>query len=199
MNTKNRTIMIILMAILMIVALIGLRLKNDKSENTNVKATGKTLVVYFSAQNHTKSLAEKIAKKLDADLFEIVPQEKYTSEDLNYNDENSRVSIEHNDKTKRHILLEQTTPDNWDSYETVIIAYPIWWGIAAWPTDSFVMGNTFDNKKVFPICTSASSGLGDSTKNLKSISSGGTWYDGYRFSSNASDQDIDNWLKTISK
>ena len=57
------------MAILMIVALIGLRLKNDKSENTNVKATGKTLVVYFSAQNHTKNLAEKIAKKLDADLF----------------------------------------------------------------------------------------------------------------------------------
>ena len=153
MNTKNRTIMIILMAILMIVALIGLRLKNDKSENTNVKATGKTLVVYFSAQNHTKNLAEKIAKKLDSDLFEIVPQEKYTSEDLNYNDENSRVSIEHNDKTKRHILLEQTTPDNWDSYETVIIAYPIWWGIAAWPTDSYEMGNTFDNKKVFPICT----------------------------------------------
>lgn len=197
MNTKNNIIMIILMAVLMILALVSLKLKNNKNENDNLKVTGKTLVVYFSAQNHTKNLAEKVAKKLDADLFEVVPKEKYTSEDLNYNDENSRVSIEHNDKTKRHVLLEQTTPDNWDKYETVIIAYPIWWGVAAWPMDSFVMGNTFDGKIVFPICTSASSGLGDSAKNLKSLSSGGTWYDGYRFSSNTSDSDIKIFIDTI--
>lgn len=122
MNTKNNIIMIILMAVLMILALVSLKLKNNKNENDNLKVTGKTLVVYYSAQNHTKNLAEKIAKKLDADLFEVVPKEKYTSEDLNFNDENSRVSIEHNDKTKRHVLLKQTTPDNWDKYETVIIA-----------------------------------------------------------------------------
>ena len=65
--------------------------------------------------------------------------------------------------------------------------------------DSFVIGNTFDGKIVFPICTSASRGLGDSAKNLKSLSSGGTWYDGYRFSSNASDKDVNLWVKTISK
>lgn len=200
MNTKNRTIMIILTAILALVAIAGIYLKNNKKEtNNDIDLNKKTLVVYFSAQNHTKALAEKIAKKLNADIFEIVPQEKYTSEDLNYNDENSRVSIEHNDTSKRHVLLEQTVPDNWDSYENVIIAYPIWWGIAAWPASSFVIGNTFDNKNVYPICTSASSGLGDSAKNLKSISSGGTWFDGYRFSSNVSDKDIDNWLKIISK
>lgn len=199
MNTKNKTIMIILLAVLMLLAIISLKLKNDKNENSNLKVTGKTLVVYYSAQSHTKNLAEKVAKKLDADLFEIVPQEKYTNEDLNYNDENSRVSIEHSDKTKRHVLLEQTVPEDWDEYETVILAYPIWWGVAAWPMDSFVMGNTFDGKIVFPICTSASSGLGDSAKNLKSLSSGGTWNDGYRFSSNASDKDVNLWVKTISK
>ena len=199
MNTKSKTIMIILMAFLIILAIVSLKLKNGKNENSNLKVTGKTLVVYYSAQNHTKNLAEKVAKKLDADLFEIVPKEKYTNEDLNYNDENSRVSIEHSDKTKRHVLLEQTVPDDWDQYETIILAYPIWWGVAAWPMDSFVMGNTFDGKIVFPICTSASSGLGDSAKNLKSLSSGGTWYDGYRFSSNASDKDVDLWIKTISK
>ena len=199
MNTKNKTIMIILLAVLMLLAIVSLKLKNDKNENSNPKVTGKTLVVYYSAQSHTKKLAEKVAKKLDADLFEIVPQEKYTNEDLNYNDENSRVSIEHSDKTKRHVLLEQTVPEDWDEYETIILAYPIWWGVAAWPMDSFVMGNTFDGKIVFPICTSASSGLGDSAKNLKSLSGGGTWYDGYRFSSNASDKDVNLWVKTISK
>ena len=61
------------------------------------------------------------------------------------------------------------------------------------------MGNTFDNKNIYPVCTSASSGLGDSAKNLKSISSGGTWHEGYRFSEDATSSDIDIWLKTISK
>ena len=88
---------------------------------------------------------------------------------------------------------------DFDSYENVIIAYPIWWGIAAYPVSSFVMGNTFDNKNIYPVCASVSSGLGDSAKNLKSISSGGTWHEGYRFSESATSSDIDIWLKTISK
>lgn len=83
--------------------------------------------------------------------------------------------------------------------ENVVIAYPIWWKIAAHPVSSFVMGNIFDNKNIYPVCTSASSGLGDSAKNLKSISSGGTWHEGYRFSEDATSSDIDIWLKTISK
>ena len=199
MNTKNKVIMIILTAVLLIVAVIGVRLKSNENEVDAKTLSGKTLVVYFSAQNHTKSLAEKIAKKLNADIFEIVTQEKYTNDDLNYNDKNSRVSKEHDDEAKRHILLEKVVPDNFDTYENIIIAYPIWWGIAAYPVSSFVMGNTFDNKNIYPVCTSASSGLGDSAKNLKSISSGGTWHEGYRFSENATSSDIDIWLKTISK
>lgn len=199
MNTRNRIIMIILSAVMAIVAVIGVRLKNNENEISEDVLSGKTLVVYFSAQNHIKNLAERIAKKLDADMFEIVPQEKYTDEDLDYNDKNSRVSKEHDDEAKRHILLEKVVPDNFDSYENVIIAYPIWWGIAAYPVSSFVMGNTFDNKNIYPVCTSASSGLGDNAKNLKSISSGGTWHEGYRFSENATSSDIDILLKTISK
>lgn len=130
MNTRNRIIMIILSAVMAIVAVIGVRLKNNENEISEDVLSGKTLVVYFSAQNHIKNLAERIAKKLDADMFEIVPQEKYTDEDLDYNDKNSRVSKEHDDEAKRHILLEKVVPDNFDSYENVIIAYPIWWGIA---------------------------------------------------------------------
>lgn len=199
MNTKNKVIMIILTAVLLIVAVIGIRLKSNENKASGDVLSGKTLVVYFSAQNHTKNLAEEIAKKLDADIFEIVPQEKYTSDDLNYNDKNSRVSKEHDDEAKRHILLEKVVPDNFDTYENIIIAYPIWWGIAAYPVSSFVMGNTFDNKNIYPVCTSASSGLGNSAKNLKSISSGGTWHKGYRFSEDATSSDVDIWLKTISK
>lgn len=78
MNTRNRIIMIILSAVMAIVAVIGVRLKNNENEISEDVLSGKTLVVYFSAQNHTKNLAERIAKKLDADMFEIVPQEKYT-------------------------------------------------------------------------------------------------------------------------
>ena len=199
MNTKNKVIMIILTAVLLIVAVIGVRLKSNENKASGDVLSGKTLVVYFSAQNHTKNLAEEIAKKLDADIFEIVPQEKYTSDDLNYNDKNSRVSKEHDDEAKSHILLEKVVPDNFDTYENIIIAYPIWWGIAAYPVSSFVMGNTFDNKNIYPICTSASSGLGNSAKNLKSISSGGTWHKGYRFSEDATSSDVDTYLKTISK
>ena len=199
MNTKNKVIMTILAAVMAIVAVIGIRLKSNENKVNQDVLSGKTLVVYFSAQNHTKNLAEQIAKKFDADIFEIVPQEKYTDDDLNCNDKNSRVSKEHEDEARRHVLLEKVVPDNFDSYENVIIAYPIWWGIAAYPVSSFVIGNTFDNKNIYPVCTSASSGLGDSAKNLKSISSGGTWREGYRFSEDATSSDIDIWLKTISK
>ena len=107
MNTKNRIIMIILAAVMAIVAVIGVRLKSNKNDVNKDVLSGKTLVVYFSAQNHTKNLAEKIAKKLDADIFEIVPQEKYTDEDLDYNDKNSRVSKEHGMKDTVFLRMPQ--------------------------------------------------------------------------------------------
>lgn len=172
--------------------------KNNNTENPKVDGN-KTLVVYYSAQNHTKEVAEKIAKNLEAETFEIIPEKEYTSSDLDWTDNNSRVSKEHDDESLRNVKLITTKVDNWDSYDTILIGYPIWWGIAAWPVNTFIKENDFSNKTVIPFCTSASSGLGDSGKLLEQEANSGNWKDGHRFNSNASESDIKNWTDSLKK
>ena len=167
------------------------------SSEENLSNGGKTIVVYFSAQNHTKAVAEKIADKLNADIFEIIPEDKYTSEDLDWTDNNSRVSKEHEDDALRNVKLEKDKVDNWDEYDTVLIGYPIWWGVASWTVDTFVKANDFNGKTVIPFCTSSSSGLGQSGKLLEEEANGGNWEDGHRFKSNATDEEINDWIDTI--
>lgn len=171
---------------------------NNSEETKNTSKSGsKILVVYYSAQNHTKLVAEKIAKNLNADIFEIVPEEVYSSDDLNWTDSNSRVSREHNDESLRNVKLKNTKVNNWEDYDTVLIGYPIWWGIAAWPVDTFVKNNNFDGKKVIPFCTSSSSGLGESGKLLQKEANSGNWQEGYRFTSNPTDLDIKKWTDSL--
>ena len=169
---------------------------NQEDENTNV-SNGNILVVYFSAQGHTESVAEQIAANLNADLFEIVPVSEYTSDDLDWTDDNSRVSREHKDESLRNIELETTSVSNWDNYDTVLIGYPIWWGIAAWPVNTFVEANDFTGKTVIPFCTSSSSGLGESGELLAELANSGNWQAGHRFSSNPSDSDIKTCTDTL--
>ena len=109
------------------------------NDNTTTSSKGKTLVVYYSASGSTKKVADQIAKNLNADLFKIEPVDVYTSADLDWTDNNSRVTKEHNDESLRNIKLKNTKVENWDNYDTVLIGYPIWWGIAAWPGDTLVM------------------------------------------------------------
>lgn len=161
------------------------------------KAEKKVLVVYYSAQSHTKAVAEKIAANLGADIFEIVPKQTYTSEDLDWTNDNSRVSKEHNDESLRNIELTNTKVDNFENYDTLLIGYPIWWGIAAWPVNTFVKSNDFSGKTVIPFCTSSSSGLGQSGELLKQEANSGNWLEGHRFSSNPSDLDIKNWTDSL--
>lgn len=111
---------------------------------------GNVLVVYYSASGNTEAVAGYIAEATGGDLFAITPAEPYTSDDLNWTDENSRVSQEYADESLRDVELTTTEVENWDSYDTVFIGYPIWWGIAAWPTDSFVEANDFTGKTVIP-------------------------------------------------
>lgn len=171
---------------------------NNSEEATNTSKSGnKILVVYYSAQSHTKAVAEKIAKNLNADIFEIVPEQVYSSEDLNWNNSNSRVSREHNDESLRDVKLKNTKVDNWEDYDTVLIGYPIWWGIAAWPVDTFVKANNFEGKTVIPFCTSSSSSLGQSGKLLEKEANSGNWQEGNRFSSSASDSDIQKWTDSL--
>ena len=169
----------------------------NKSTTKNVQGNGKTLVVYYSAQNHTKDVAQKVAENLGADLFEIEPKEKYSEDDLDWTDDDSRVTKEHEDTSLRNVELKTTEVENWDQYDTVFIGYPIWWGIAAWPVDTFVKANDFSNKTVIPFCTSASSGLGESGTKLQKEAKGGNWQKGQRFSSSPSDYTIKDWTDSL--
>lgn len=168
----------------------------DTTENTST-GNGKTLVVYYSASGNTKDVAEKIAKITEADLFEIEPVEPYTDEDLDWTDDDSRVSREHDDESLRDVELVSTTVDNWDSYDTVYIGYPIWWGIAAWPVDNFVKENDFTEKTVIPFCTAATSGIGDSGNLLEEMTGTGDWKEGERFHGGASESDISSWIDSL--
>ena len=155
---------------------------------------GKKLVVFYSAQGHTRAVSEKVAKLLGADLFELQPVQPYTEADFDWTNPDSRVSREHNDENLRNIDLVQETPDNWDEYDTILIGYPIWYGIAAWPVNRFVKINSFINKTVAPFCTSHSSPLGDSDSLLQNMTTSGEWKEGFRFFQEPSDMEIESWI-----
>lgn len=171
--------------------------ETQTGDTTAESESGKILVVYYSASGTTKRVATAIADATGADLYEITPVEPYTSDDLNWTNSSSRVSREHDDESLRDIALTEITPTDWDSYDTVLIGYPIWWGIAAWPVDNFVKGNDFTGKTVIPFCTSSSSGLGDSGNLLEEMAGTGDWQEGHRFSSGASDADAADWVASL--
>ena len=168
-----------------------------ESEPETQPETGKTLVVYYSASGNTERVAKDIAEAAGADLFEIVPTEVYTSEDLNWTNSDSRVSREHDDESLRDVPLTTTEVPDWDSYDSVFIGYPIWWGIAAWPVDTFVKNNDFTGKTVIPFATSSSSGMGQSGTLLSEMAGTGDWQDGQRFSSGASQSDVADWVSGL--
>lgn len=170
----------------------------EATETTETEAaTNKTLVVYYSASGNTRRVAEAIAQAANTDLFEIVPTEVYTNEDLNWTNPNSRVSREHDDESLRDVPLTTTEVENWDDYDTVFIGYPIWWGIAAWPVNNFVKANDFTGKTVIPFATSSSSGMGQSGSLLAEMANGGDWQQGQRFSSGASEADVQAWVNGL--
>ena len=168
-----------------------------ESEPETQPETGKTLVVYYSASGNTERVAKDIAEAAGADLFEIVPTEVYTSEDLNWTNPDSRVSREHDDESLRDVPLTTTEVPDWDSYDTVFIGYPIWWGIAAWPVDTFVKNNDFTGKTVIPFATSSSSGIGQSGSLLADMAGTGEWQEGQRFSSGVSSDDVQSWVNGL--
>lgn len=170
----------------------------EATETTETEAAAnKTLVVYYSASGNTRRVAEAIAQAANTDLFEIVPTEVYTNEDLNWTNPNSRVSREHDDESLRDVPLTTTEVPDWDSYDTVLLGYPIWWGIAAWPVNNFVKANDFTGKTVIPFATSSSSGMGQSGSLLAEMANGGDWQQGQRFSSGASEADVQAWVNGL--
>lgn len=169
----------------------------SEPEDSQSGENGGVLVVYYSATGNTEAVAGYIADATGGDLFELEPVEPYTDADLNWTDENSRVSQEYADESLRDVELVADTVDNWDSYDTVFIGYPIWWGIAAWPVDGFVEANDFTGKTVIPFCTASSSGLGQSGELLSDMAGTGEWLEGERFRSRASQEDVTAWVDSL--
>ena len=169
----------------------------DGASEDAAEPAGNLLVVYFSATGNTEAAANYIAEATGADVFVLEPVEPYTDEDLNWTDENSRVVYEHDNPDDRAVALVADTVDNWDQYDTVFIGYPIWWGIAAWPVDTFVAANDFTGKTVIPFCTSSSSDLGESGTLLAELAGTGEWLEGTRFSSRVTAEDVQAWLEEI--
>ena len=170
---------------------------SSEAETDGDGTQGKTLVVYFSATGNTERVAEVIADTTGGELFESEPVDPYTDEDLNYNDDNSRVSQEYADESLRNVELVADTVDDWQDVERIYIGYPVWWGIAAWPVNTFVEANDFTGKTVIPFCTSASSGLGDSGELLAELAGTGDWQEGMRFRSSVSDEDVVAWVESL--
>lgn len=169
----------------------------SEAEPTPAPAANKVLVVTFSASGHSARVGEIIADTLGADTFELTPAEPYSDADLDWTAEGSRVNLEHDDESLRDIALTADTVEHWDEYGTVLIGYPIWWGIAAWPVNNFVKHNDFTGKTVIPFCTSASSGLGQSGELLAEMAGTGNWQEGQRFSSSVDESEVIDWVNSL--
>lgn len=170
---------------------------SDAEDQDSEGAGGKTLVVYYSATGNTETAANYIAEAADADLFELEPVEPYSDADLNWTDDDSRVSREHENEDERDVPLVSATVENWSDYDTVFIGYPIWWGIAAWPVNEFIETNDFTGKTVIPFATSASSGMGESGQLLEEMAGTGDWQEGQRFRESVSQEDVNAWVEGL--
>ncbi|MGI6736919.1 MAG: flavodoxin [Anaerovoracaceae bacterium] len=195
-----KKVFLLLLSLMLAAGLLAGCGSDAKSGSSGTAANAKVLVVYFSATGNTKSAAETIADTLDADIFEITPEEPYSDEDLDWNDENSRVVKERDsEKLQDQVKLKTTKVDNWDSYDTIFLGYPIWWGDSAWPINRFVQENDFSGKKVIPFCTSSSSGISESAENLRKMAGSGDWQKGKRFSSPPDESEVASWAGTAVK
>ncbi|MCC8170108.1 MAG: flavodoxin [Oscillospiraceae bacterium] len=170
--------------------------ESDEASDKNDTVDGeKALVAYFSNTGNTEGMAEYIAEIIGGDLFEIVPEEPYTDEDLNYNDSSSRSSLEMNDPSSRPAI--SSVVEDMEQYNTIYIGYPIWWGDAPRIISTFLESYDFSGKNIIPFCTSASSGIGTSAENLQSLTADAEWYDGRRFAASASKNDVEAWIDNL--
>jgi len=152
----------------------------------------KVLVVYFSATGTTKGVAEKIAAIENAELYEIKAAQEYSTADLDWNDEKSRTTLEQKDKKVRPAIGSE--PLSLEGYSKIYVGFPIWWGEEPRILDTFVESYNFDGITMIPFCTSGSSDVGRSDKNLAEHAGSGDWRKGQRFGGNVSDDKLRAWI-----
>ena len=185
----KKKILLSVLIILSILVITGCGTKKDNNNNEK-KEKNSSLVLYFSATGTTKSVAQKIAKESNRDIIEIIPNEKYKSEDLNYNND-CRANREQKDSKARPEIENKI---DITKYDTIYLGYPIWWGTN--PKIILTLLDTYDftGKKIIPFCTSGSTGISESVRDLRKYNSKLNIKDGKRFSSNDSDDVIKDFV-----
>ena len=170
--------------------------EKQPEENTEKEQTQeKVLVIYFSATGTTKDIAEKIAKIESADLYEIKAAQEYTDADLNWHDSSSRTTLEQNDASVRPEIGSAAV--SLEGYTKIYIGYPIWWGEEPRIMDTFAEAYDFSGITMIPFCTSSSSGMGRSGKNLAERAGSGNWLEGKRFGAGAPEDEVRSWIESI--
>ena len=157
--------------------------------------TKKVLVAVFSASGVTRKVGEEIARIAGADFYEIVPKQIYTPADLDWMNKKSRSSVEMNDPSARPEIAGSAI--NMASYDTVIVGFPIWWGIAPRIIETFLESYDFSGKKIIPFCTSGGSGVGRSDTALhKNVSGNVRWEKGVQIN-RPNETQIRRWLNQV--
>ncbi len=188
-----KNILLIIIGILIISAGVVFAFNKTKA-NADTSINKNILVVYFSSTGTTKNVAENLAKATSGDLYEIKPVKAYTSADLNWQDSNSRSSVEmNNPKSRPEIVTGDLSIEN---YDTIFLGFPIWWGTAPMVVHTFLEQYDFSGKKIIIFATSGSSGLGNTANTLKqSVSKTAKIIEGDVLNSNPSTEDLKQWVK----
>ena len=153
----------------------------------------KALVAYFSASGVTAKMAEKLARGIGADLFEIKPETPYTNADLDWQNSKSRSSVEMNDRNARPAIAEKK--DNMAEYDVVFVGFPVWWYREPSIIDTFMEQYDFSGKTVVPFATSGMSGIGESGRNMNALAPGAKVVEGKRFANSVSEGELAGWAK----
>lgn len=151
------------------------------------------LVAYFSASGTTEKVAQKLSQQIDADLFKIRPKQVYTSDDLNWNDENSRSSLEMKNPDSRPEISNKV--EKMEQCDTVFVGFPIWWYREPSIIDTFIESYDFKEKTIIPFATSGGSGIGKSSQYIQQLAPKAKVIQGKRLNFAISDEELNTWVK----
>lgn len=155
----------------------------------------KVLVTYFSATGTTAKLAENLASAIQADIHEILPEIPYSGKDLDWTDKKSRSSVEMSDKAFRPAIANKA--ENMERYDTVFIAFPIWWYVAPTIINTFLEQYDMSGKTIIPVATSGGSGMGNTNRELAPSCPGAVLKTGKVFSANTGREALRAWAENV--
>lgn len=184
-----------------LIALTACNTTQNNSSNNNDKSNTKALVIYFSATNHTENVANTISNYIDSPIYKLEPTNPYTSSDLNYSNQNSRVVKEYQmtqSGNRVNVELTTTSFNEFKEATYIFLGAPVWWQQLSWVIENFVLDNDFSNKTIIPFGTSASSSFNlNNLTPLTNDDSNVTWLSPQRFSSSVSSSAVTNWIDSL--